>query len=551
MIAAGSRLADVLEAICELVERNCGGCHCSILANDGGRRQLRVFATSGLPSNLSRFAGRLASEQTAKSNRFDQRPATGSVTLLVNSHAAWQAPTIHDQETATEAMACTYLPICSSTNKILGGLAVFRRTTAETDRSEDDVIADMLRIARITIEREQREVALRHSEAAMAEAQNLSSTGSFIWHVGDENFVSSRQFRELYGFKDDGPVTIEHLCARSHPEDQASFIEMLEHGRSGRPVISCDYRIVTPDGLVRSLHAVARRVGDVSALSEYVGAIQDVTQQRSSEEALARARADLARMARVTSFDAVTASIAHEVNQPLTGIITNSGTCLRLLAAHPPHLEGARDAAQRTMRDSRRAAQIIERLRALFAGKAADLEIVDLNKAAREVIALCREDLHRQHVVLRAELADQLPPVRGDRVQIQQVVLNLLQNACDAMAETPSASKVIILRTEYGNRNMLRLSVMDTGTGLDAETQARVFEPMFTTKNNGMGMGLFISRHVAESHNGRLDVKSDNGSGATFSLSIPAFSASYEIAAGRSNGSAAAFCAADPVEAWP
>jgi len=205
----------------------------------------------------------------------------------------------------------------------------------------------------------------------------------------------------------------------------------------------------------------------------------------------------------------------------LTGIITNTGTCLRMLDATPPRLEEARDAARRTLRDSRRAAQIIDRLRALFAGKATNMEVVDLNQAAGEVVSLCRGDFQSQHVTLRTDLTTYPATVRGDRIQLHQVLLNLLVNACDAMAGTASESRLIVIRTGPGAENSIRLSVTDTGAGLSEATQERVFDPMFTTKNGGMGMGLFISRYILERHCGRLEVESRPGAGATFSLFMP------------------------------
>src|SRR5947207_11459327 len=194
---------------------------------------------------------------------------------------------------------------------------------------------------------------------------------------------------------------------------------------------------------------------------EYIGAVQDVTNRRLSEEALSKARAELARVARVTPLGALTASIAHEVNQPLSGIITNASTWLRMPDANPSNVEGARETARRIIRDGNRASEVITRLRALFTKKEFTLEALDLNEATREVIALSLSDLQRNRVILQAELADDLPKVRGDRVQVQQVLLNLLRNASDAMVDVDDRPRHLLIRTEQEDDDRVRVTVRD------------------------------------------------------------------------------------------
>jgi signal transduction histidine kinase len=217
----------------------------------------------------------------------------------------------------------------------------------------------------------------------------------------------------------------------------------------------------------------------------------------------------------------LTASIAHEVNQPLSGIITNASTCLRMLAADPPNVDGARETARRTIRDGNRASEVITRLRALFSKKNASTEMVDLNETAREVVALSLSELQRSQVILRQELADGLPPVTGDRVQLQQVILNLLLNAADAMRDINDRPRSLVIRTERDTDNHIRLSVQDTGVGFEPQTAAKLFDAFYTTKSGGMGIGLSVSRSIIESHLGRLWAAPNDGPGATFSFSIP------------------------------
>jgi C4-dicarboxylate-specific signal transduction histidine kinase len=254
---------------------------------------------------------------------------------------------------------------------------------------------------------------------------------------------------------------------------------------------------------------------------EYIGAVQDVTARRLSEQALERARSDLAHVARVATLGALTASIAHEVNQPLSGIITNAGTCLRMLDASPPDVDGARETARRTIRDGNRASDVITRLRFLFSKKEFHLEPLDLNEATREVIALSLSELQRNRVIVQSELADDLPPITGDRVQLQQVLVNLLRNASDAMAGVDDRPRQLLITTETEGRDHVRVTVRDAGVGIERQGMDKLFDAFYTTKSDGMGIGLSVSRSIVERHRGRLWVEPNDGPGATFAFSIP------------------------------
>jgi signal transduction histidine kinase len=254
---------------------------------------------------------------------------------------------------------------------------------------------------------------------------------------------------------------------------------------------------------------------------EVIGTLHDVTQRHVSDEACGRLRSELAHMARATTLGALTASIAHEVNQPLAGIITNASTCLRMLAADPPNIDGASETARRTIRDGRRAADVITRLRAIFGKKEPITEPVDLNEATREVIALTESELNRNGVLVRTQLAEDLPLATGDRVQLQQVILNLLLNASDAMSTVRDRPRQLVISSKRDDADQVCLSVEDTGVGVDPERVDQLFEAFYTTKSAGMGMGLSISRSIIESHHGRLWATPNDGPGATFAFSIP------------------------------
>ena len=362
---------------------------------------------------------------------------------------------------------------------------------------------------------------LRRSEALLAEAERISSTGSFSWRVATDEIIWSEQLYRIYELDLDIPVTYEVIRTRVHPEDVSLYEKMIDEARSGGNDFEWQYRLMMPDRSIKYLHAVAHATLDQNGQLEYIAAIQDVTQRRLSEEALSEARSELARAARAMSLGVLTASIAHEVNQPLSGIITNASTCLRMLDADPPNVDGARETAKRTIRDGNRASDVISRLRALFGRKEFTAESVDLNEAAQEVIALSRAELQRNQIVLQAEFAKDLPPVDGDRVQLQQVILNLLLNGADAMSSVDDRARQLTVITAWDGDDLARLSVRDVGIGFTPTEAEKLFDAFYTTKKNGMGIGLSVSRSIIESHHGRLWAAPNEGPGAVFCFSIP------------------------------
>ena len=370
-------------------------------------------------------------------------------------------------------------------------------------------------------DRKRAEEELRRNEAFLAEAQRLSLTGSFSWNVATDETAWSEEVYRIFEYDWAEPLTIELIFDRFHPEDIPLLQEVRKRAQTG---IDFEYqhRLLMPDRSVKYLHVVAHGTKCRNGEIHYVGAVQDITEQKLSEEALGKLRSDLAHVARVMSLGALTASIAHEVNQPLSGIVTNASTCLRMLDADPPNLDGARETARRTIRDGNRAADVITRLRALFGKKSRAIESVDLNEATREVIALSLSELQKSRVILRTEFADELPPVTGDRVQLQQVILNLLLNASEAMNGVDDRPRQLVIKTERDEENCVRLSVQDAGAGFDSANMNKLFEAFYTTKNGGMGIGLSVSRSIIESYQGRLWAAQNEGSpGSTFSFSIP------------------------------
>jgi PAS domain S-box-containing protein len=378
-------------------------------------------------------------------------------------------------------------------------------------------------------DRKRADEELRRSEAFLAKAQRLSLTGSFSFHSATEEFTWSEELYRIFEFQPGIRITLPLIASRYHPEDRHVMEETAERIRRGTTEFDYEHRLLMPDGSIKWVHLVAQASSldkDGRGL-EYFGAVQDVTQRRLAEAAIDKARSELAHVTRVMSLGTLTASIAHEVNQPLAGIITNASTCLRMLAADPPNIKGAQETARRTIRDGNRAADVIARLRALFSKKPAATETLDLNEATREVLKLMFGDLLRNGVDLRLELdRDHALLVTGDRVQLQQVILNLVRNASDAMRDVNDRPKHLLVKLEREEGGGARLMVKDAGLGLDPQSAGRLFGAFYTTKSDGMGIGLSVSRSIIESHGGKLWAEANDGPGTTFSFSIPRLAAS-------------------------
>jgi PAS domain S-box-containing protein len=379
---------------------------------------------------------------------------------------------------------------------------------------------------RIAEELDQR-VAQRTTELAAAEERwrsvfQNSAIGVALSDLNGRLIAANPVFEQMSGYTREELHNLSFLDITHEDFVDANRILLQEllQGKRQQFQIEKQYRrkngsLMWVRNNVSMVPGTERIPGFLMALSE------DITRRRLSEDALNKARSELAYVSRVTSLGALTASIAHEVNQPLSGIITNAGTCLRMLATDPPQLEGARETARRTIRDGNRMSEVITRLHALFSRKEPALESLNLNDAVLEVIALSIVELQKNRVVLRPELADNLPLVKGDRVQLQQVIWNLLRNGSDAMTTVENRPRQLVIRTERDEGDRVRLTVQDAGVGFDPQAIDRLFDAFYSTKGDGMGIGLSVSRSIIESHHGRLWATLNNGPGAAFSFSIP------------------------------
>lgn len=306
-----------------------------------------------------------------------------------------------------------------------------------------------------------------------------------------------------------------------HPDDLKGLVEYWQTCLASGATVDTEARMRRFDGTCGWFWFRASPLRDESGtIVKWYGTNTDIDDRKRAEEELRHSEAKLAHASRITTLGVLTASIAHEISQPLSGIITNAGSCLRMLSADPPNVEGACETTRRTIRDGNRAAEVITRLRKLYSKKELTAEPLDLNEAAREVIALSLGRLQRDQVILRQELTDDLPVVTGDRVQVQQVILNLVLNASDAMSGVNDRPRELLIRTERAGSGV-RLTVQDAGIGIQPEAVGKLFEPFYTTKGSGMGIGLSVSRSIIESHHGRIWAEPNDGPGATFSFSIP------------------------------
>jgi PAS domain S-box-containing protein len=370
--------------------------------------------------------------------------------------------------------------------------------------------------------RKESEEKLRQNQAYLQESQRIGHMGSWAYKVSSGELVTSPELLRIFGRDpDQEKPTTEMFRGNVHPEDRAYVDDTIDKAMCEKTDFAIDHRIVLPDGSIKHVHSMAHRVfDDSSTLVEYIGTVMDVTERKRSEEALRRAQADLAHINRVTTMGELTASLAHEVNQPIAAAVTNANTCLRWLARDQPDLREAREAAMRIVKDGTRAAEIITRVRLLFKKGSPERELVDLNAIVREMIVILRGEATRYSISFRTELEADLPQVMADRVQLQQVLMNLMLNGIDAMKGVDGAREVSIKSQRTENEH-IQLSVSDTGVGLPEQQAEKIFDAFFTTKAQGIGMGLSISRSIIESHGGRLWAGDNPPHGASFFVSLP------------------------------
>jgi PAS domain S-box-containing protein len=519
MVATGESLTRVLTELCRVVEAETYA-YCSIVLVDPMGAYLEGSVAPSLPKSfVDAIDGRPVNEDSgpcAMAAFLNQQVISADIATDTR-WSEWEWCPLALQH---GLRACWSTPIRSKLGKALGAFALYCDQPRTPTAFDQKVIDQFTHLASIAIDRARSDAALQRSEDLLAAVQHLSSTGAFSWRVATDEIAWSKEVYRLFEVDEAVPVTLELVASRVHPEDLVSFHEMIERQRSGSD-FEYETRLLMRDGSIKYVHVVAHATKDRDGTVEYIAAVQNVTDRRLSEEALERARLELARVARISAASALTASIAHEVNQPLSGVITNGGTSLRMLTEDPPNVGAAIETMQRAIRDANRAAQVVARVRALYRKDEAASDWLDLNEAVREVVLLSANEIARARVTVVSELSNDLPLVRGDRVQLQQVVLNLLLNGIEAMGPVVGRPRQLVIQTESEEDDRIRLCVRDNGSGLDPNNLNQPFEAFYTTKGGGMGIGLSVSRSIIQNHDGRLWAMTNDGPGATFAFSIP------------------------------
>jgi signal transduction histidine kinase/CheY-like chemotaxis protein len=379
-----------------------------------------------------------------------------------------------------------------------------------------------LREARERVERKKAEEALRRSEMYLAEAERLSHTGSFGWNVSTRELYWSDGTYRIYEYDPTTKPIVQLVMDRTHPDDRMGLHQILDRAAKEGCDFIAEHRLLMADGSVKYVQAAAHRwTGEDPERLVFVGAITDITERKRAEDERERLRqleADLARINRVSMMGELTASLAHEIKQPLAAAIIDANACTRWLRRDPPDVMEACGAASRMVAAVTRGAGIIDRVRSLFGRGTPEREVVDLNEILREMMVLLGDTADRHSISIRTELDPELPRTTADRVQLQQVLMNLMLNGIEAMRETGGDLTIASKRIED---SQLLISVNDSGIGLPVDEAERIFDAFFTTKPQGTGMGLSISRRIIESHGGRLWASPNAGRGAIFQFTLP------------------------------
>lgn len=370
---------------------------------------------------------------------------------------------------------------------------------------------------------------LNRSEAFLSGAQRLSLTGSIGFLVPCAQMYWSEQACRIFEFDSATTPTLEQMVSRIHPDDRERFSAAFQDVCASREPLEVEFRLVLPHGRGKNLRMLAQQYEDSGRESQFVGALMDVTATRLAEEALHRSQTQLAHITRVTTLGELAASIAHEVNQPLAAVITDAESGLRWLNRPEPDYQEVRMVIERVVIQAQRAGEVVKKVRALSRKTACENDALNLREVVEESVSLLRREIERHRVELQVEMPDALPSVSGDRVQLQQVIINLLVNAMQSMASQTAKEKALHLRLSTSPSGDVSMAIRDSGPGISMATLPNLFEPFFTTKPDGMGMGLSICRSIIETHGGRIWASSEAGKGAIFNVSLPASTQLIEL----------------------
>ncbi|RWY80500.1 PAS domain S-box protein [Rhizobium leguminosarum] len=375
--------------------------------------------------------------------------------------------------------------------------------------------------ARLSEERIQSSLAeAQRAQASLAEAQKLTHVGSFQIRPSRGEIIWSAETYNIYGLDPAEPLTGEAIMTRIHPDDRERINEIHAMGIRDRKPWEAEHRLLMPDGTIRHVHCVTRVESDPDEEPEVFGAIIDLTDRINGEEALRRAQADVVRMNRLTAMGAVTVSIAHEMNQPLMAIVTNAATCLSWLDRPEPDLYEAKLAAERIVKEGKRAGDVLLNVRNMARNSRPSIAIVDINEVVADVLTMMRSELRSRQINASVSLSSAVRSIRGDKVQLQQVLLNLMLNAAEAMTGKEHGRTMSVVSEDRGAHSVV-VRVEDNGHGLEPIASGRIFEAFFSTKPEGTGMGLAICKSIIEAHNGTLSARPRTSGGSVFEFAIP------------------------------
>jgi len=405
------------------------------------------------------------------------------------------------------------------------GAIIDSTMSARCMRCADGSVEYFVGLVLDTTERKRAEEKLRRSEANLAEGQRISQTGSLSTNLSTGEIYCSQELLRIFGLPTEGMVSREMFLELVHPEDRKHVRQAFDHAVSIKSKYENTYRIVGPDGEIKYIHALSHPVFQESGeAKEYVGTVIDITERKRAEERLQNAQADLAHVTRLTTMVELAASIAHEINQPLGAVVNNSNVALRLAKEANESRGELMNVLSDIVNDANRASAIIARIRAVMRKSAPERTPLQLKDVVTDVLALAQHKFTEHRIEVRTVLPEDLPSVSGDRVQLQQVLLNLVMNGIDAMSDMDEARRILTIggqRNDLAGQPSVLIAVRDFGNGFSAEDNERLFDAFYTTKPEGMGMGLRISRSIVEAHGGRLWAQVNKDIGATFLFALP------------------------------
>ena len=363
---------------------------------------------------------------------------------------------------------------------------------------------------------------LRESQQMMELASRAGEVGLWSRDLADGDVWVNEPMRSLFGFGAHDLVRFEDMLRRVHPNDRERMLLEAENAQANGLLFQGEFRVLPPNGAERWVLAKGRTVVQSDNPDERrMGAVLDITERRRAESELRRNREALAHVARVATVGELTTSVAHELNQPLSAILSNAEAAEMFLMAEPPALDEVREILADIRKDDQRASEVIRRMRSLLRKQELAPKSIEINDAVEEVLRLLSSDASHRNVALKFERTAGLPYAWCDPVHLQQVLLNLVLNGMEAMAGLPEEERQIVVRTGLGDNGTVKVAVVDSGPGIPFDSLPKLFEPFFTTKKDGMGMGLSIARTIVEAHFGKIWAENNSGAGTTFYFTMP------------------------------